>query len=567
MTWGAGFYVLFHLLAVAVVATLGVYAARNRQTPGSRSLALLLFAASGWAAGYALLLSTQDVATKLLFSRLTFVAIAFVPVSWFSFALRYTGSRRLAPRGLLPALAVTSAAFAVAGLTNPAHGLVWQAFDTTASGTFSLRVEAYGPIYNIYLAYSYALLAGGAGLVVRMLAVRDSIHRGQAAALLVAISAPFAANVLYFLGVTEPGFDPTAMAAIVSGVVLWLSVSRYQLLTLSPATRDVTRDEFIDRMTDPVVALNEREQVVDANPAALELFGQPRETAVGSRLDAVVPDLASLLDRTVVGVTGRQVYTRHAEGVHHTYDVSVEPLSWDDDVVAGRLITLHDVTDRRRREEHLRVLHRLLRHNLRNDLNVIVGHAGDLNGRSDPAVVGSHTAVIERTASRLVSQADKLGRAIHEVEAEASYTVDVAELLAEVVGDARTTTRANVTLTVDRDAHVTAGPLLRLAFSELVENGVVHNDSAVPSVEVSVGPADDGSAIAVTVADDGPGIPEHEVEALQTGREEPLNHTTGVGLWVVSWAIRRYGGRFTFDADDTGTTVTVVLPRAACSAD
>jgi signal transduction histidine kinase len=66
----------------------------------------------------------------------------------------------------------------------------------------------------------------------------------------------------------------------------------------------------------------------------------------------------------------------------------------------------------------------------------------------------------------------------------------------------------------------------------------------------------------VTVADDGPGIPEHELAVL-TG-DEPitqLSHGSGLGLWLVIWLAESYGGHVRF-GDDGGTTVTVTIPRA-----
>jgi PAS domain S-box-containing protein len=566
MSWRVGVYVQLHVLAALVVVTLGAYAVRNRQTPGTRSLAILLFAMSGWAAGYAFVLAapTQAVQTKLLLSRLTFVPIVFVPLLWFTFVLEYTGSGQRTVRRVLPLLALVSMGFALAGLTNPSHGLVWQSFETTPGEAFTFHVDQYGPLYGIYLAYSYALLAGGAALVVRMFLGSNRFHRGQALALLTAMAIPVVGNVLYFAGLTEPGFDPTAMSVSLSGVALWSSVYRHRLLTLAPATTDVTRDEFVDRMTTPVLALNDRTEVVEANAAALALFGHARAAVVGRRLVGVAPELAGLVDRHVPDVTGQQVYRRHVDGVHRTYDVGVEPLSWEGDGTAGRLVSLHDVTERRRREEHLRVLHRLLRHNLRNDLNVVMGHASDLGDSAESAAVANRATVIERTATRLAAQADKLGRVIHEVDTEVTQTVDIAELLEDVVSDARARHRANIALHVDQSAAVVTGPILRLAFAELVENAVVHSGTRVPNVDVRVGPVEgDPSVIGVSVADDGPGIPDHEVEALRLGEEKPLEHTTGVGLWVVSWAVRRHGGRFSFDVDETGTTVVVLLPRAS----
>jgi signal transduction histidine kinase len=62
------------------------------------------------------------------------------------------------------------------------------------------------------------------------------------------------------------------------------------------------------------------------------------------------------------------------------------------------------------------------------------------------------------------------------------------------------------------------------------------------------------------VSDDGPGIPEAELETIRAGQETDLQHTSGLGLWVVTWGATLLGAEVDFDAGPEGTTVTVALP-------
>lgn len=60
--------------------------------------------------------------------------------------------------------------------------------------------------------------------------------------------------------------------------------------------------------------------------------------------------------------------------------------------------------------------------------------------------------------------------------------------------------------------------------------------------------------VEVGVADDGPGIPDHERAVLEDGRETPLEHGSGLGLWIVVW---KSGGAVEFEPNDPeGTVVT-----------
>ena len=65
----------------------------------------------------------------------------------------------------------------------------------------------------------------------------------------------------------------------------------------------------------------------------------------------------------------------------------------------------------------------------------------------------------------------------------------------------------------------------------------------------------------VTVADDGPGIPENTVEVLARGEETQLTHGDGLGLWLVYWVVSLLGGSIEVDTPTSGgTRIRLTLP-------
>ncbi|MEF8886378.1 MAG: sensor histidine kinase, partial [Haloarculaceae archaeon] len=79
---------------------------------------------------------------------------------------------------------------------------------------------------------------------------------------------------------------------------------------------------------------------------------------------------------------------------------------------------------------------------------------------------------------------------------------------------------------------------------------------------VTVRVESDGREVLVRIADDGPGIPDAELEAL-SGQERALCHGSGFGLWVAKWCVECNDGRLTIESPDEGGTVaTIRLPSA-----
>ena len=213
---------------------------------------------------------------------------------------------------------------------------------------------------------------------------------------------------------------------------------------------------------------------------------------------------------------------------------------------ARRLRTLRRLNTERehteRLEQQLRVLNRVLRHDIRNDANVIKGYADMLEGA--PAGSGDAVAAI-RTRARELAHTGENARLVEELldtERLASERVDAADLART---EARRVAAAYPDVRVDTaipaSAPAVGSRLLSAAVTNVVENAVEHNDSGTPQVEVSVERT--GGRVVLAVADNGPGIPEAERAVLERGSETPLDHSSGLGLWLVNWVVEDCGGR------------------------
>jgi signal transduction histidine kinase len=264
-------------------------------------------------------------------------------------------------------------------------------------------------------------------------------------------------------------------------------------------------------------------------------------------------------------VTGAKVRRETANGAR-TFLFRGIPYAEDGTVRAFGIYT--DVTEIERRERHVKVLDRLLRHNLRNDLGVVIGRAENVLGRSDDPVVRSEAAALVEAANGLIDlseTAKRIRQIIENPQAERSLT-PIGALFGEIAADARGRFD-EVTIRTDAgvsDLAVLATSDLRLALEELVENAVVHGGDE-PTVELRAEPFDPAPDewVDLLVIDDGPGIPEAERAAVTGDRDiTQLQHGSGLGLWLVRWAVESVGGSVSFGCRDGDTVVRLRLRRA-----
>jgi signal transduction histidine kinase len=211
------------------------------------------------------------------------------------------------------------------------------------------------------------------------------------------------------------------------------------------------------------------------------------------------------------------------------------------------------------------VLHRFLRHNLRNKMTVIEGTAGHLADRLEDPAYREHVEQIRGAAAELM----ELSETAHTlskvaVESDERYPVDAGRVLESVAATLRERyPGASITVAADGDgARVSADWRLEAVLEQLVENAVEHADREQPTVELSV--TDGPDRVALRVADDGPGIPAEELTSITAdGEPTQLTHGTGFGLWLVRSVVADYGGELTYDDRPGGGSVfTVRLGRA-----
>lgn len=215
------------------------------------------------------------------------------------------------------------------------------------------------------------------------------------------------------------------------------------------------------------------------------------------------------------------------------------------------------------------VLNRTLRHNVRNDLNVIQGQTENIRDTieevDDEEVdeAKDHIDEILTQAQDLVTLADS-ARDLHEavnrdIQREISY---VDELIMNSVATVR---RRYPDATIEVEGvdgvEVATGPLFQTALEHLLDNAIRHNTG---SAAVTVTCEQWNSEVKIDIEDDGPGIPEYELSVIEQDIETPLRHGSGIGLWLSNWIVDQYGGDLTFHTDGSeGTTARIRLPAAA----
>ena len=314
-------------------------------------------------------------------------------------------------------------------------------------------------------------------------------------------------------------------------------------------------------------------ELLFANPAYEEIYGASIDEVRGDPstfLDAIHPDDRPAVEEAMEALSaGSSVDMEYRVNAAENYKrwvwVQGEPIVEDGEVVRITGFT-KDVTDRRRRERQLVVMDNLLRHNLRNDLNIVLGKVEELEAEVPES--GEHTAVIRRVGESLLNTAEKEREVIELItDQRETDPIDLRSVVEEAVETVRERHPEGSIAVEELDAVVVDGRCeLRSAVIELLENPFQHSDDGAPAVTVGLRRTEAGAEL--VVEDDLPPIPAVEVDVL-TGDHDmsQVYHSSGLGFWLVYWSVELSNGDIAVDTDTAGggrgNRVTVSLPRAS----
>jgi signal transduction histidine kinase len=461
-------------------------------------------------------------------SQASWISYFLIVVPWTVFATRYIGlGQQVTRRRILAGASVVamSAGLIVATLIledGPVSDGTVQTIQTVQS-VFSLGL----------VTFVFALVVAVVVTTYR----HDRLSTAQG----VTVVLPIVALVFAFQ-TTRPS-TPLVNDVLIGGAFLAtagslaLGVTRYDLVTRLPGTRQLGERAALTETDEAIVVLDDEGRVVRSNGSAVESFDDP-ET------------LDDVTDNTVATLTDRKTITCRTTSGRRQFEPSVSPLVDEFDETLGHTVMLIDVTEREIRRQRLAVLNRILRHNVRNELDVIRAHAEDADLTEAIAGVDRLGRLSDET--RQIQQL--MGRSV----ADRTPT-ELRPLVDDVVADATAGTNADTSVTVPNVTVSLDAKLCRYALGHLVENAVEHNDTPSPRVAVRCERGESG--LRIVVADDGPGIPDDERSVIETGEEDPLEHASSLGLWGSNWAVQAMGGSLSFEESDLGgTAVVVALP-------
>jgi len=359
-------------LAAVSVLTIIASALITYRHPERRVLAgaVLVLGSSIWLMMQALEMSSDNLSVKFFFYMMRYVGVVTVPGAWLVLAMLISGYERHVNKRNIFALIVIPVLSLLLIFTNESHSLMFKNASLNPADPSLPLVVTFGPAYWVLaVMYSYTLMVVGFVIIVRRIIVTRRSYRVLGAEILLISMVPWALNLVYVL---DPSvfmhFEPSSLVISLAGAVLLWRIVELPIMGVLP----VAHEKLVDSMNDAIFVLDGQNRIVDANPMAESLFGRSLPEAVGKSIENVWagwPATRKALDSEAG--TRREVMLGD-QGGQQIYEVqgsSVEGLLAN---VPYQLVTLRDITERKRAEEALRESEDRLRRITDSMLDIVV---------------------------------------------------------------------------------------------------------------------------------------------------------------------------------------------------
>lgn len=559
-------YVLLLLIVSVISLILAAYSFIKRSIPAARLFGMLALGIGIWSLFYLFELVQLTLRLKILFFGLKYIGVVMVPMFLLAFVLEYTGVPLRKVTRYLPWLTIEPLIILGILATNHLHHWFYSSPRLEIAHSFialDFRPE-WGYYLNIY--YSYALVIAAMIFMLRYLIKAPAHRRVRVIVFLLGSIIPFAALILVRSGLlTLPSIDFSSTVVAGSLPFLLVSVFLYRLLDVVPEARDLV----VEFMEDAVMIINRRGLILDLNPAAERLF----DVHAGETIGRPVNELLKLPPELESEVRGDEQIREEIDVGTRQFELQTFRLSSWYGRPAGRLVTLHDITEAKEQEQILReakdaaeeatraksMFLASVSHELRTPLNAVVGMTTLLQGTNLDTKQQEYVHTLQTGSSTLLDAINdildfsKIDSNKLDIENQVSELREIIQDAAALVTPQAEKKNLDFQLEILPDVPnlIFIDPVrLRQVLINLLYNAVKFTEAGFVRLTVELSERlGNELELQFAVADSGIGIPADKLQTIFGAFQQAdgtIAHKyggSGLGLTICDQIVRLLGGR------------------------
>lgn len=330
------------ILPVVVSLALAYEASRARYAPKGRLFALLMLAITIWSAAYGFELASTTKESMLFWLKIEYFAIPYISLLMVLVVIQFAGLTNHLQVKHIWYLLIIPVITMFLSITHEYHELYYKDVTVDLTSKMPLLNLHLGPWYYVHVVYSYLLNFYGVIILIQKLYYQRSLFRNQLLFMLIAVLIPLLTFTTYFAGLMPvKNIDPTPFAFALSGMAMSVSILRFRMFDLMP----IAREHIFRSMGDALVVIDNKQRLVDCNPVALSIFDW-KKTPYGISIENLWSEFPELLSACISGKEINWEFGISIKDNLRFYFASISEINNHKQLVVGRLLVIHDITNR-----------------------------------------------------------------------------------------------------------------------------------------------------------------------------------------------------------------------------
>lgn len=565
---------LIHILtALAAFVTIALLW-KFRKSPEVKFLIYLEFFVAIWAFAYAMEFGNPNLNTKIFWSKISYLGIAFLSVCYFLFTTAFSQKKNIITTKNIALLLIIPVIIIVLVLTNEKHLLIWPL--VTLDVAANIAHYSHGIAFWFFWVYSETLLILGLYNLVSSIYNFPVYYKTQIGTLLVASLIPIIGNLMYVTDINPyPGFDWTPVSFVLTGLIIALGVVRFRMFDIVP----LARTKLFEMINDGVVVINDEGFIEDCNSAVYTIFNWQKKEIIHQPFESVFKQYSKLTEGVSNNLASIQLEINHGECKNY-YQIQISPI-YRDKKYSGNVLLFHDITSIIKTEEELiRTNRRLVNeiekrekliedldafahtvaHDLRSSLSSIFSASeimDELIKQNDKNLLSELSNLINHSANKsiqithellLLATTDKT-----EVERKALDMNQIFEESKRQITDLIKNSDAEFTLPEQWPEAVGYAPWIEEVWSNYISNAIKYGGTP-PKIEVGADALYNGN-IMFWIKDNGKGLTKQQQKLLFKNfvRLDPQKADGyGLGLSIVKKIIEKMDGTVGIESNGIG---------------
>lgn len=255
------------LLSGIIQLSIGIYVMIQGRRGRNLWFSCLAIAASVYSFGYASELTAHTVSEALVYMRIEYLGVAFLPTFGLLTALEFAGDRRRPGSKLVMAVLAFSTLTLVGMYTTNLHHLYYADLLLTKVGALTIVQITRGPWYTVAMTYANLALILGAAVVARSAITAPADLRPGHWLFLAGFALMGLSSNAYAAGLSPYGVDLAPYGFMVMNALFLVGLGPGQVFDLV----SVAKSRVFDGMDDIVVIIDRSNRVADYNPALYQI--------------------------------------------------------------------------------------------------------------------------------------------------------------------------------------------------------------------------------------------------------------------------------------------------------